>query len=192
MNTIDCRKMACPAPVISVKKALETQTEIIVLLDDGAPYENVSRFAKNRGFSVQEERKDTGWALTITAGSPVDSSASNVSKSDDVVFMITSDRLGDGPDDLGRLLMKNFIHSLLEASSQPSRMLFLNSGVRLTAEGSDVLEGLDKLAGMGVEILSCGLCLDFFGIKDKLRSGTTTNMLTTVETILSHDRVIRL
>jgi intracellular sulfur oxidation DsrE/DsrF family protein len=71
-------------------------------------------------------------------------------------------------------------------------MLFLNSGVRLTTEGSDLLEALDKLAGMGVEILSCGLCLDYFGIKDKLISGGTTNMLTTVETILGNERVIRL
>ncbi|MFH1028697.1 MAG: sulfurtransferase-like selenium metabolism protein YedF, partial [Pseudomonadota bacterium] len=74
----------------------------------------------------------------------------------------------------------------------PSRMMFLNSGVRLTTEGSDVLEALDKLAGMGVEILSCGLCLDFLELKEKLRSGATTNMLTTVEAILSTARVIRL
>jgi selenium metabolism protein YedF len=189
MNTIDCRNMTCPAPVISVKKALENVGEIRVLLDDGAPRENVTRFAVNRGFIVQEEREDNGWVLTITAGTLANITTS---KSDAVVFLITSDRLGDGPDELGRLLMKNLIHSLLEAGDLPSRMLFLNSGVRLTTEGSDVLEALDKLSGMGVEILSCGLCLDFFGIKDKLLSGGTTNMLTTVETILGNERVIRL
>jgi selenium metabolism protein YedF len=192
MNTIDCRKMACPAPVISIKKALETLGEVRVLLDDGAPRENVTRFAGNRGFIVQEEHGDDGCVLTITAGTSVEIKSTSSSKSCDVVFLITSDRLGDGPDELGRLLMKNLIHSLLEARDLPSRMLFMNSGVRLTTEGSDLLEALDKLAGMGVEILSCGLCLDFFGIKDKLLSGGTTNMLTTVETILSNERVIRL
>lgn len=191
MNTIDCRNMTCPAPVISVKKALEAQGEIRVLLDDGAPRENVARFAGNRGFMVQEEAGDGGWVLTITAGAGHIKPHSAL-KSEGVVFLITSDRLGDGPDELGRLLMKNLIHSLLEAGDLPSRMLFMNSGVKLTTEGSDVLEALDKLAGMGVEILSCGLCLDFFGIKDKLLSGGTTNMLTTVETILSNERVIRL
>jgi selenium metabolism protein YedF len=181
--------MACPAPVISVKKALESKREIHVLLDDGAPRENVTRFAVNRGFIVQEERDGSCWALTITTGTSANITAS---KPNAVVFLITSDRLGDGPDELGRLLMKNFIHSLLEAGDLPSRMLFLNSGVRLTTEGSDVIEALNKLAGMGVEILSCGLCLDFFGIKDKLLSGGTTNMLATVETILSNELVIRL
>ena len=180
--------MACPAPVIAVKKALETSGEISVLLDEGAPGENVSRFALNRGFTVRDERSDKGWILTITAGT----AATKESPSMDKLFLITSDHLGDGPEELGRLLMKNLIHSLLEASDLPSRMLFLNSGVRLTTEGSDVVEALEKLTGMGVEILSCGLCLDFFGIKDKLQAGGTTNMLSTVETLLSSVRIIRL
>lgn len=191
MNTIDCRNMACPAPVITVKKALEQHKEIQVQLDDGAPRENVTRFARNRGFEVQEEQLDNGWTLIIRPGNNSQVTEAG-SAPEDTVFMITSDRLGDGPEELGRLLMKNFVFTLLESRNLPSRMLFLNSAVRLTTEGSDVLEALHKLAGMGVEILSCGLCLDFFGIKDKLRSGATTNMLTTVETILSTERVIRL
>lgn len=192
MDTVDCRNMACPAPVISVKRALESQGEIRVLIDDGAARENVTRFARNRGFTVQEEQDNTGWVLKITAGNSSDIVSAAVSQSGKVVFMIASDRLGDGSDELGKLLMKNFIHSLLEASELPSRILFLNSGVQLTTAGSDVLEALGKLSGMGVEILSCGLCLDFFGIKDKLLAGSTTNMLTTIESILSNERVIRL
>ena len=191
MNSIDCRNMACPAPVITVKKALEQHGEIHVLLNDDTPRENVTRFAKNRGFDVKETHTDDGWSLTITSGDGVRESAQTTT-SDDTVFLITSDRLGDGPEELGRLLMKNLITTLLEGSSLPSRMLFLNTGVRLTCAGSDLLEALDKLAGMGVEILSCGLCLDFFGIKDKLHSGGTTNMLTIVETLLSSKVVIRL
>lgn len=191
MNTIDCRNMACPAPVITVKKALEQHSEIQVQLDDGAPRENVARFAVNRGYEVREERCGNGWSLTIRRGNNSKATETG-SAPDDTVLMITSDRLGDGPEELGRLLMKNFVFTLLESSKLPSRMLFLNSGVRLTTEGSEVLEALGKLTGMGVEILSCGLCLDFFGIKDKLRSGATTNMLTTVEAVLSTARVIRL
>jgi len=184
--------MACPAPVISVKKALETSGEIRVLLDDGAPRENVSRFAQNRGFLVQDEREEKWRILTITNGTATTTESPSFLKRGSAVFLITSDRLGDGPEELGRLLMKNLIHSLLEAGDLPSRMLFLNSGVRLTTEGSDASEALAKLAGMGVEILSCGLCLDFFGLKDKLMAGGTTNMLTTVETLLSNQRIIRL
>lgn len=192
MNTIDCRGMACPIPVVSVKKALETSGEIRVLLDDGAPRENVSRFATNRGFTVLDEQDGNGCCLTITAGTIMSTASPVSSKQGDTVLLITSDRFGDGPEELGRLLMKNLIYSLLESGELPSRLLFLNSGVRLTTEGSDVLEALEKLAGMGVVIRSCGLCLDFFGIKDKLLAGGTTNMLSTVETLLSNERIIRL
>jgi selenium metabolism protein YedF len=178
--------------VINVNKALQEHTEIRVLLDDGAPYENVTRFARNRGCRVTGERDGSGWILTITAAAdtlrPVPGAVSQGNRA----VMITSERLGDGPEELGRLLMKNFVHTLLETSELPSRMLFLNRGVFLTCEGSDILEALGKLHGMGVEIYSCGLCLDFFKIKEKLRVGATTNMLATVEYLLSADLVIKL
>lgn len=191
MNTLDCRNMACPAPVISVKKALQTASELKVLLDDGAPRENVTRFAKNRGYKVDDEQKENGWCVTITAGT-VTSSPADYAGQGGQVLLITSDRLGEGPEELGRLLMKNFIHTLLETGSLPQRIFFMNSGVLLPCAGSDVYEALSKLAGMGVEILSCGLCLDFFGLKEKERIGAVTNMLTTAESLLSSARVVKL
>lgn len=192
METIDCRNQPCPAPVITVKKALQEHAEIRVLLDDGAPRENVTRFSRNRGCRVAEERDGSAWILTITGSADTLQTASEAVTQGSRVIMITSDRLGDGPEELGRLLMRNFIHTLLETGQLPGRMLFLNTGVFLTCEGSDLLEALGKLHGMGVEIYSCGLCLDFFKIKEKLRAGTTTNMLATAEYLLSVDSVIKL
>jgi selenium metabolism protein YedF len=192
METIDCRNLSCPAPVINVKKALQEHAEIRVLLDDGAPHENVTRFSRNRGYRVTEERDGSGWILSIEGSDDTVRSVSGTVSQGNRVIMVTSDRLGDGPEELGRLLMKNFVHTLLEISELPSRMLFLNTGVFLTCEGSDILEALGKLHGMGVEVFSCGLCLDFFKIKAKLQVGATTNMLTTAEYLLSADLVIKL
>jgi len=192
METIDCRNQSCPAPVINVKKALQEHAELRVLLDDGAPRENVTRFSRNRGCQVTEERDGSGWVLTISGAADAAKPASGTVSQGSRVIMITSDRFGDGPEELGRLLMKNFIHTLLETGDLPTRMLFLNSGVFLTCEGSDVIEALGKLHGMGVEIFSCGLCLDFFKIKEKLRAGATTNMLAIAEYLLSDDIVIKL
>lgn len=193
MKTIDCRNMACPAPVISTKKALEEADEIRVQLDDGAPRENVSRFARNRGYKVDEIQDETGnWLLTITNPNSTGKTAEAKSLSSDCVILITSNCFGSGPEEFGSLLMKNFIHSLLETSIKPTRIIFLNSGIFLTTEGSDVLESLNKLSGLGVEILSCGLCLDYFGRKEQLRVGSTTNMLVIAEELLGSERVIRL
>jgi selenium metabolism protein YedF len=192
MNTIDCRNMACPAPVINVKKALEGRTELRVLLDDGAPRENVSRFARNHGFKVDEERNADAWVITITGGNAATAAKPQAFAQDERLLLITSNLLGEGPEELGSLLMKNFLHTLLETAEIPARMFFMNRGVLLTTDGSDVLEALEKLRGMGVEIFSCGLCLDFFGLKDKLKVGNTTNMLTTADSLLAANHVIKL
>lgn len=192
MNTIDCRNQACPAPVINVKRALTEQNEIRVIVDDGPSRENVARYCRNRGYHVTEQPDGTSWMLTILNGrdkpEPLPFATSDGSR----VLLISSDRLGDGPEELGRLLMKNFIHTLLETCEMPTRILFLNTGVFLTCEGSDVLEALEKLHGMGIEIFSCGMCLEFFKLKDKLQAGTTTNMLVTVESLLTAGLVIKL
>ena len=192
MDTIDCRNMTCPAPVITVKKALENRTELCVLLDDGAPRENVSRYVRNHGFKVEEERKSDSWVITITDVNADTTTRPQAFVQDERLLLITSNLLGEGPEELGNLLMKNFLHTLLETAEMPARIFFMNRGVLLTTDGSDVLEALEKLLGMGVEIFSCGLCLDFFGLKDKLRVGNTTNMLATAESLLAAKRVITL
>jgi selenium metabolism protein YedF len=183
--------MACPAPVITVKKALEEHSELQVLLDNGAPRENVSRFARNRGYQLCEEQADSGsWIITITHDN--ESPKTTSANPDEHVMIISSCFLGNGPEELGKLLIKNLIHTLLETANQPARMLFLNSGVFLTTKGSDVLEALEKLEGMGVEILSCGLCLDFFDLKDKIGVGGTTNMLSIADNLLNAAQVVKL
>ncbi len=186
--------MVCPAPVITVKKALVDESELEVLLDDGAPRENISRFLRNRGFVFREERSGSGWLVKIggeSVATPADMK-SDIRKGGGRTLLITSDRLGDGQPELGALLMKNFIHTLLETKELPSDIFFMNSGVVLAIEGSESYEALEKLHGMGVGIFSCGLCLDFMGIKDKKRVGETTNMFTAVETLFSSSQVIRL
>lgn len=192
MKTIDCRNMACPMPVVTVKRALEDAAgeTIKVLLDDGPPRENVGRFAAGRGLAVEESRVDGGYALTIS-GQTDKTAAARGEKQGDAVVLIASDRLGDGPEELGRLLMKNFILTLLDVAETPDRLLFVNSGVFLTTEGSEVLEALERLGNRGTEVFSCGLCLDFFNRKEKLKVGSVTNMFTIAESLLKAGSVVR-
>jgi selenium metabolism protein YedF len=194
VKIIDCRNMACPLPVITVKRALEEAggEAVQVFIDPGAPRENVARFAQNRGYGVTEAEFDGGYALTITGGASPAVTEERQSGGGKRVLLVTSDRLGDGPEELGRLLMKNFIITLLELDEAPDRIFFLNTGVFLTTEGSELLEALDKLGDRGVEIYSCGLCLDFFNRKEKLRTGAVTNMLAIAENMLQAGSVIRL
>jgi selenium metabolism protein YedF len=195
MITIDCRGQACPAPVIATKRALEASPSgVCVLLDDGAPRENVTRFAQTRGLLVTETPDATGWSLQITGkGSPaMTPHTSHVRAGGERVLLITSDRLGEGADELGRLLMRNFLHTLLETAERPDRILFLNSGVLLTVQGAETIEALSTLESLGVELFSCGVCLDFFKKKELLAVGKVTNMFSTAEQLLAAASVIRL
>jgi selenium metabolism protein YedF len=194
MKIIDCRNMACPIPVITVKRALEESggETVQVLLDPGAPRENVFRFAVNRGYQVVEAAVENGFALTLSPAASPSLFPSEKPCDGKVVMLVASDRLGDGAEELGRLLMKNFVISLLDQDELPDRILFLNSGVFLTTEGSEVLEALAKLGNRGLEVLSCGACLDFYQLKEKLRAGGVTNMYTIAESLIKAGSVIRL
>ena len=194
MKIIDCRNMACPIPVITVKRALEESggETVQVLLDPGASRENVFRFAVNRGYQVVEAAVENGFALTLSPAASPSLFPSEKPCDGKVVMLVASDRLGDGAEELGRLLMKNFVISLLDQDELPDRILFLNSGVFLTTEGSEVLEALAKLGNRGLEVLSCGACLDFYQLKEKLRAGGVTNMYTIAESLIKAGSVIRL
>jgi len=195
MNVVDCRNMACPLPVVTVRRALEAANgePVRVLVDPGAPRENVARFALNRGFSVEETGVEGGFSLEIRpSGDAGAAIRRHEGREGEAVVLVASDRLGDGPDELGRLLMKNFIITLLDLERLPDRMLFLNSGVLLTTEGSEVLEALEKLGNSGVEVMSCGVCLDYFHRKEQLRAGVVTTMFTIAETLLRAGSVVRI
>ncbi len=192
MKEIDCRDMACPQPVLTAKKALEEmeQGEFILIVDNPSARDNVERFAKSQGAIVDIEKKGSDFYLHIEKRSACDL-AESAHKAEKVVVYINSCFLGVGEETLGSMLIRSFLHVLTEMEPKPSRMIFINSGVRLTSEGSEVLEDIRSLSEKGVEILSCGTCLDFYGLKKKLKVGVISNMYDIVQYLLEADRLIR-
>lgn len=192
MTTLDCRSHKCPHPVVETRKLLlaEPDSELTVLVGDEAARENVSRLATGKGYSVRAEETEGGFALVLSpGGKPAETEGPAVQGK--TVAFISSDAMGNGSDELGRLLMKNFLFTLTELEAAPDVLLFVNAGVKLTTDGSDALEALEKLACMGADIASCGLCLDYFHLKDKLAVGRVTNMLDIAETLQKAGRTIR-
>jgi selenium metabolism protein YedF len=192
MTTLDCRAHRCPHPVVETRKLLLSQpdSELTVLVGDTAARENVSRLAAGKGYAVRVEEAQGGFSLVLTPGTnPVEATGAAVQGK--TVAFISSDAMGSGSDELGRLLMKNFLFTLTELETAPDVLLFVNAGVKLTSEGSEALEALEKLACMGADIASCGLCLDYFHLKDKLAVGRVTNMLDIAETLQKAGRTVR-
>jgi selenium metabolism protein YedF len=197
MKTIDCRGQSCPAPVIATKKALEESIEgIYVLVDDGAPRENVRRFAHNRGYQIIETADGNNWTITISQGATTDATTPlplrAVPPTGGRVLLITADILGEDSGGLGRLLMRNFLFTLLETDAVPERILLLNTGVLLAVQGAESVEALKHLEDQGVEVFSCGICLEHFRKKEHLAVGLVTNMFSTAEHLLAATSVIKL
>lgn len=193
MKVIDCRGMKCPKPVIMTKKEIENMDEGIleVIVDNDAAKENVSKYAKSIGLNSSIEEKDGFFSIKINKESS--SCCKGIDFNDNQpVIIITSDKFGTGDDKLGAALMKSYIYALTESDVKPKSLLFLNSGVKLTTEGSDVIDSLKSLEGAGVEIMSCGTCLDFYDLKEKLEAGTVTNMYTIVEKMNGSSNTIKI
>ena len=192
MKEIDCRGMACPQPVVTAKKALDESEgkEFTLIVDNLAARDNVERFAQSQGAVVDVKEKGSDFYLRIQKGSACDLAAS-AQKAGKVVVYINSNFLGVGEEALGTILMRSFLKTLLDLKPIPSKLIFINSGVRLTTEGSDVLETLKTLSQTGVEILSCGTCLDYYGLKAKLKVGIISNMYDIAQSLLDADRLIR-
>ncbi|MFY9140483.1 MAG: sulfurtransferase-like selenium metabolism protein YedF [Thermacetogeniaceae bacterium] len=188
-KVVDARGLSCPQPVILTKKALEESDQVTTIVDNRTAVENVTRLATRKGFSVEVEKKEGEYHLLICKSScAVETSAEEQEK---VVVLVTSNLFGQGEEELGKTLMRSFLYTLTQMENI-KQMIFMNSGVFLTTEGSEVLEMLKTMEESGVEILSCGTCLDYYGLKDKLAVGKVTNMYTAVEAITSAARLITL
>lgn len=176
IKRIDARGLACPQPVVLTKKALEEGGFDIleVTVDGPTAKENVSRYAAHSGHEA-EAIDGEGGSATIKIRPRAPSREASTSSEATTLF-ISSDKIGSGDEELGALLMRGFIKTLIEATSLPARIILMNSGVRLAVEGSPVLESLSALAARGVEILACGTCLDFYKLKERLAAGRVSNM----------------
>jgi selenium metabolism protein YedF len=193
---IDARGKACPEPVVLTKKALDTHDEVVVTVNDRAAEENVRRLAEGMGCTVLIERTGTEVSLHIVkhagSGDPELCMGFSSASEGPVVVVVSSDCMGRGNDELGRVLMKSFLHTLADASLKPDVMIFLNTGVKLAAADSDVFDDLEALSRDGVGILACGTCLGFFELKERLGVGQISNMYDISEAMLGAGKLIQI
>ena len=195
MKEINCRGMACPQPVVTTKQALEQlkDRDLIVIVDNPSSSENVKRFAQSQGCDVKMERKGEDFYVHIQKGESKDGNkvAGKEGKDRKIVVYINSDLLGGGDEALGSFLIKAFLRTLLDLEKIPDRLILINSGVRLASEDSQALDTLRTCAEKGVEIVSCGTCLDFYKLRDKLGVGRVSNMFDILQSMVEADCVIR-
>lgn len=198
-KTVDCRGMACPLPVVNAKKAAEglhPGDTLIVRVDNEIAVQNLQRFAQHMGFTAAGEKvSESEFTVTMVIGGeakaePEIACALDARKKG-MLVVLSGCTMGSGDEKLGKALMKAFVFALTKQDVLPETILCYNTGAYLTTDGADTLEDLKLLESEGVTVLTCGTCLDFYGLKEKLAVGGVTNMYDIVERMESAQTIVR-
>ena len=203
---LDERGKQCPLPVVEAKKALEASApgeKVEVVVDNEIAVQNLSKMADHKGLAVCSEKTgEREFLVTITTGEGNGETAQAPAAAEEVtctpdgrrkgmVVVLSSNQMGQGDEALGKLLMKGFVFALTQQDMLPETILLYNSGAFLSCEGSDNLEDLKTLEAQGVEILTCGTCLNHYGLAEKRQVGGVTNMYEIVEKMTKASVVVR-
>ena len=196
---VDARGMACPLPVVNAKKAAESLNPgdtLIVRVDNEIAVQNLQRFAQHMGFAAKGEKVgDSEFTVTMVIGGEAKAETEIACTVDarkkGMLVVLSGCTMGSGDEKLGKALMKAFVFALTKQDVLPETILCYNTGAYLTTDGADTLEDLKLLESEGVTILTCGTCLDFYGLKEKLAVGGVTNMYDIVERMESAQTIVR-
>ena len=194
---IDARGKACPTPVIMAKKAISAgESTFTVLVDNTTAVENLKRLAANQGFDAAVTEQGGAFHLAfVRTGCPACEEAVNSplpAPGGDWAVFVGRDIIGDGDRELGTNLMRMFFYTLSQGEDKPGAVLFMNAGVKLPTLDEQVVEHLKALSAVGVEILVCGTCLNFYGLTDQLQVGTVSNMYDIVTRMQKAGKVVSL
>mgnify|MGYP000692203277 CR=1 FL=1 len=181
MKEIDAKGLDCPKPVVLTKNALKENKEVITIVDNEAAANNVKKLATKLGAEADIKKIENDYEVNIKKTK--NNKETDQEKNEGKVYFFKSDKLGKGEDELGNVLIKGFLHTLLELEPLPQKLIFMNSGVKIVTENEDALDSLKELEEKGVTILSCGTCLDYYGLEDKLNVGEISNMYEIVENL---------
>jgi len=194
---------SCPIPVVKTKNAVKELGEsggvVEILVDNEIAVQNLTKMANQKGYAVKSEKLGQDkFKVTMTVGegerqaaeTPAACAAPSAHRKN-VVVAVSADVMGSGDGKLGRTLLQSFFYALGRQDELPRTILFYNGGACVTCEGSAALEDLKSLEAQGVEILTCGTCLDFYGLKDKLAVGEVTNMYAIAEKLTGAGLVVK-
>ena len=203
MRIVDTRGQQCPAPILAAKKTLKevTNGELFeVLTDNQTSFNNLTRFLKDNKIQFSVKESDGIWTFTIKKGNnaitlteKADYCENNIPhfSQGDFVIALSSDRMGSGDEELGDMLMNNFIKSIKDLDVLPGKIVIYNRGVMLVKDDSPVIGHLKEIEKMGVKLLLCATCIKFYSLEEHIHIGTQSNMYEIAQTMASASNVVK-
>ena len=204
-KTVNAMGDACPIPVVKTKNAIKEMGSeggsVETLVDNEIAVQNLTKMANQKGYPVQSEKMEQNkYRVVMTIGETVAEEITEEKdeavcipdrRTDNTVVVISSSCMGEGDDALGAVLMKGFLYAISQQDELPATILFYNGGAKLTCEDAPTLEDLKSMEAQGVEILTCGTCLNHYGLTEKLQVGTVTNMYVIAEKMTQASRIVK-
>ena len=195
---LDMMGHPCPVPVVNAKKSLAEQDTkgVVVFVDNIVAVQNLEKMAKGTGCIFSYEEEGATYRVSITKGTDYSQAFSEPSqpaknnKGRGPVVFISSDCMGRGSEELGRLLIKGFIFSLTQLNPLPEAIIFLNSGVHLAAEGSNTVPDLKELEKNGSSVYVCGTCANYYELTKSLAVGSIVDMMFITERLAKASGII--
>jgi selenium metabolism protein YedF len=203
MRLVDTKGQLCPAPLIATKRALKETgvgDSFLVQTDNHTSFNNLCRFLKDNNTDFNVSESGGVWTLTITKNSPdlprpqaEEYSSPSIAhfQKGNFVIVLSSDKMGAGDDKLGYILMDSFVKALKDLDEMPEKIVFYNSGIKLACAGSHVIDTLKDLERMGVELLLCATCVNFFSLQSSVEAGTLSNMYSIAEIMTSAGKIVK-
>jgi selenium metabolism protein YedF len=201
MRIIDTKGQLCPEPLIAAKRALKESAEdesFILITDNKTAFENLTRFLNDNKAITKCTESDGVWTFTVTKttgdivrAEPEEYCQSPHLEKGNYVVVISSDKMGEGDEKLGHILIGTFIKALKDTDKLPEKIMFYNSGVKLVTKTSPVIDSLRDLEKMGVELLLCGTCVNFYSLEAEIAAGSISNMFVMTEIMASTGKVIK-
>ena len=194
MNKIDCIGLVCPMPVIKTKKYFDSKDakEVLVIVDNEVAKNNILRLAKGLKLNSEVKEENSIYNIVLSRDEIKADLIIENSEEKELSILIGSNKMGSGDEKLGETLMKVYINTLAESEILPKNLMFINSGVFLTTEGSDVIESLNYMISKGVNVFSCGACLDFYNLKENVKAGYIGNMYQIIDIMNRSNNTIKL
>lgn len=203
MITVDAMGDTCPIPVVKTKNAIKELNgagQVEIFVDNEIAVQNLTKMANQKGYGVKSEKlEEQKYRVLMTVGESDGSEAESgvaaetciPDKRSNTVVVISSDKMGEGDDELGAILLKGFIYALTQQDELPATMLFYNGGAKVTCQDSPSIEDLKSLEAQGVKILTCGTCLNHYGLTEQLQVGEVTNMYVIAETMMNAGLIVK-
>ena len=192
MKEIDAKGLACPKPVVLAKKAINSNQEVLVIVDNQTAASNLSKLGKKMKAEVSVvEKSENEFRVLFKKSKSSDSETDGTAaeNNEGKVYLIAADTMGEGERELGQILIKGFISTIKELDPLPKKIIFINSGVK-AAVNEDIIFYLKELANKDIEILLCGTCVDYYGLQEEVKIGEISNMYEIADS-LNRGEVVR-